>query len=155
MKLIMIAALTDDRVIGNEGQMPWHIPEDLKRFRKLTEGHTVLMGRKTFESLPTDLPGREVAVLTRQTEQYGDLTFSEITEALKTLQDREKVFVAGGESIYSALIEFVDRLELTIVHEEHEGDTHFPRYRHLIGNVFALKNEVEKENCTFNTYVKG
>lgn len=153
MKLLLIAALSRNRVIGKEGKLPWHIPEDLRRFKRLTTGHTVLMGRKTFESLGKPLPNRRNVVLTSRTIP-GIETYSSIPAALEALADEEKVFVIGGGEIFRQFLERVDGWYLTIVEKEVEGDVFFPPYEHLIGSQFLLVNKEEHEGFTFLDYVK-
>ena len=104
MKLIIIAALNHKRVIGKDGSLPWHLSEDLKRIKRLTTGHTILMGRRTFESLGKPLPNRRNVVLTSR-PLSGIETYKTIPEALEALKDEEKVFVFGGGNIFGQLLE--------------------------------------------------
>lgn len=136
MKISLIAALTDDGVIGKDGKIPWHISEDLKRFKAKTMGHPVIMGRKTFESIVASLgkplPGRANVIITRN-KQYrpvGTLVFGGLHEALAYFRSRQEpqVFIIGGGEIYRDAIERADEMLLTYVHEKHEGDTFFPKF---------------------------
>lgn len=127
MKIILIAAIADNGVIGDAGKIPWHISADLKRFKRLTMGCAVIMGRKTFESLGKPLPGRRNIVLTRQTALPGAECFASLDAALKACRD-EAVFVAGGANVYRHALPLADTLMLTHVHREVEGDTKFPDY---------------------------
>ena len=104
MKLIIIAALNGDRVIGVHGKLPWHVSEDLKRFKRLTMGHTVLMGRKTYESMGKPLAQRRNVVLTSR-EIPGVETYPTIGDALRALQDQERVFVIGGGELYTQFLD--------------------------------------------------
>lgn len=151
MKLIIIAALNRKRVIGKDGKVPWHIPEDLKRLKRLTTGHALLMGRRTFESLKTPLPNRRHVVLTARTIP-GVETYATIPEALKALQDQEKVFVFGGGEIFAIMLEKADEWYLTLVDNEESGDTFFPPYEHLIGNSHLLVAREEHEGYRFLDY---
>ncbi len=151
MKLIIIAALNKKRVIGHNGKLPWHISEDLKRFKKLTVGHTVLMGRKTFESMGKPLPDRRNVVLASK-EIPGVETYPTITAALGVLRDQEKIFVIGGGKIFEQFLDMADELHLTLVDIEVDGDTFFPSYEHLIGTHFMLVNEEKHEGYTFQDY---
>ena len=125
MKLILIAAVNAKRVIGVDGRLPWHISDDLKRFKLLTTGHTVLMGRKTFESIGRPLPNRRNAVLSSH-PLSGVETFASLDSALEALKGEEKVFVIGGGQLYAQTLECADELLLTIVENECDGDTFFP-----------------------------
>ena len=153
MKLILIAALTRNRVIGKNGKLPWHIPDDLKRFKRLTTGHTVLMGRKTFESLGNPLPRRRNVVLSSR-DLPGVETFSNLPEALKALEGEDVVFVIGGGEVFKQTVAQADAMNLTIVDREVEGDVYFPPYDHLIGSRYKLVAREEHEGFTFEDYEK-
>ncbi|HXG38244.1 MAG TPA: dihydrofolate reductase [Bacteroidota bacterium] len=153
MKLIIIAALSRNRVIGKDGKLPWHISEDLKRFKHLTTGHTVLMGRKTYESLGKLLPNRRNVVLTSHTIPNVE-TYPTLAQALQALEKEEKVFVIGGGEIFAQLLDHADELHLTIIDKEVEGDTFFPPYKHLIGTRYRLVSREEHEGFVFEDYVK-
>jgi dihydrofolate reductase len=148
MKLIIIAALNRKRVIGNKGKLPWHISEDLKRFKRLTVGHAVLMGRKTFESMGKPLSDRRNVVLTSKTIP-GVESYSTIAAALVALKEEEKIFVIGGGKIFEQFLDRVDELHLTLVDIDVDGDTFFPSYEHLIGTrrlyVSGLHNQIRFE----------
>lgn len=128
MKLILIAAMSDNRVIGKKGRLPWKLPADLKHFKELTWGHTLLMGRKTYESIGRPLPGRRSVVLTRNRNfrPSGVQVFHSLKTALRELSQVSPVFVAGGEQIYRQLLPRADEIRLTIIHERFEGDAFFP-----------------------------
>lgn len=125
-----------NRVIGCKNELVWHIPEDLKRFKTLTMGHPVIMGRKTWESLPEKvrpLPGRTNIVVTRSGwyEAEGAQIVHSLPEALsyaKAAEGSEEIFVAGGTELYQAALPFVSRLYLTLIDDEKEGDAFFPAY---------------------------
>lgn len=151
MKLIIIAALNKKRVIGHNGKLPWHISEDLKRFKRLTVSHTVLMGRKTFESMGKPLPDRRNVVLSSK-EIPGVETYSTVAAALGALKDQEKIFVIGGGEIFKQFLDRADELHLTLVDIEVDGDTFFPSYEHLVGTRFMLVNEEKHEGYTFRDY---
>ena len=151
MKLIIIAALNGDRVIGVHGKLPWHVSEDLKRFKRLTMGHTVLMGRKTYESMGKPLAQRRNVVLTSR-EIPGVETYPTIGDALRALQDEERVFVIGGGELYTQFLDSAHALYLTIVDREAEGDTFFPPYEQLIGTTFRLVNSEQHEGYRFEDY---
>ena len=128
----IIVAIAQNRAIGYKGDLIYHLSADLKRFKALTTGHTVIMGRKTFQSLPKGaLPNRRNIVLTRQQgiSFEGTEVFTSITEALAHCTPDEKVYVIGGAQIYSQALELADELEITLVHATpSEADTFFPDY---------------------------
>lgn len=161
-ELVIIAAVAEsNRVIGKGFSLPWHIPEDLKRFKRLTRGHPLVMGRKTFESIIVQfgkpLPERRHLVLTRHPERVDHPTaecFTSLEDALAVVSDEEVVFVAGGATIYTLTIESVDRLELTIVEGEFDGDAYFPPWEHLIGTVYELVAQEIHEGFRYETYLR-
>ncbi|MEP0821278.1 MAG: dihydrofolate reductase [Ignavibacterium sp.] len=153
MKLIIIAALNRKRVIGKDGRVPWHIPEDLKRLKRLTTGHTLLMGRRTYESLQTPLPNRRHVVLTSR-ELPGVETYRTIPEALEALRDQEKVFIFGGGEIFSAMLEMADEWYLTHVDNDVDGDAFFPPYEHLVGKKYVVSGEEVRDGYKFVDYRK-
>jgi dihydrofolate reductase len=130
-EIIITVAVAENNVIGKNGDIPWNIPEDLKHFKELTMGNPVIMGRKTYESLPKrPLKGRLNIVLTRR-EDYipeGAIVKHSLKEAIEYCKEKgyEKIFIAGGHSVYKQALHLTDRIELTWVHERPEGDTHFP-----------------------------
>ncbi len=137
MTLALIAAHDPNLVIGKDGDLPWHYPEDMKHFKQTTTGHPVLMGRGEFEELgEKPLPGRENVVLSRSRNYEHVPTFSSIDHALEYLQERDLVFVIGGGEIYRQTIDRADKLVITRIHKEYEGDTYFPEYRDDIGTVW-------------------
>ena len=138
-QLILIAAVAENRVIGSQGKIPWHIPEDLKRFKTLTTGHTVLMGRKTYESLPPKfrpLPQRRNVIISHQLgyQQPGAEVYHSLEEALQAVgQEKEgkeiygkEIYVIGGQQIYELALPLADGLEITEVHQQVKGDAYFP-----------------------------
>ena len=153
MKLAIIAAVGHRRAIGKDGKLPWHIPEDLKRFKRLTTGHTVLMGRGTWESLGRPLPGRRNVVLS-SSPVPGAESYPSIEESLRALASSEKVFVIGGGSVYSQLIDRADELYLTLVDRDVEADTFFPPYEHLLGTVFSETAREHHPEFEFVDYVR-
>lgn len=126
--LSLIVAISDNHVIGRDGQLPWHLSADLKRFKKLTMGHHIIMGRKTFDSIGRLLPGRTSIVLTRQTDWSvdGALTAADLEAARLLAGDDEEAFIIGGSQVYQLALPMVERLYVTQVHATVEGDTHFP-----------------------------
>lgn len=130
MKLSLIAAVADNGVIGVKGKLPWKLPADLQYFKKITMGHPIIMGRKTYESIGRPLPGRRNIVLSRikHLSIPGCEVVSTLEAALQKFGETEEVFVIGGESIYKEALPFAHQLYLTQVHAQVEGDTYFPHY---------------------------
>jgi len=130
MKISIIVAVAKNGVIGREGTLPWYIPEDLKRFRKITQHHPVIMGRKTYESIGKILPERKNIILTRQKCYHveGAAIAHSFQDAITLCQsmDTEEVFVIGGESIYREALVHSDRIYLTRIHREYKGESTFP-----------------------------
>ena len=133
MTIALIAAVAQNGTIGDKGKLPWHISEDLKRFKRLTLGHTILMGRKTFEAIGRPLPGRRNVVLTRNA-QYpvaaGVDVSATLNEALAECGKRgeQRVFVIGGGDVYRQALPLADEIFLTLVPRDVPGDTKFPDF---------------------------
>jgi dihydrofolate reductase len=133
LKIVLIAALAEDGTIGNDGKIPWHISDDLKRFKRLTMGHPIIMGRKTYQSIGKPLPGRTNIVLTRNPgfQPAANVhTFPGLGEALGFCrqQKAQAVFIIGGAEIYRQSIGRADTLLLTHVRKRISGDTKFPEF---------------------------
>lgn len=128
MEIVMVVAASDNDVIGRAGRLPWRLPEDMQRFRRLTWGKPLLMGRKTFEAIGQPLAGRRNVVISREPalEIPGSEVVSTIGEALELIADAPEVMVIGGGEIYRQLLPRTDRIEMTRVHVTIEGDTFFP-----------------------------
>jgi dihydrofolate reductase len=142
----LIAAMSDDRVIGRENAIPWHIPADLKRFKSITLGHPVIMGRKTFESIGGPLPGRKVIVLSRNRDYHvdGGDVFHNLREALDACAGADEVFICGGGEVYRDALPLASRIYLTVVHMDVDGDTLFP-------DIPVHFEETEREDMTVET----
>jgi len=153
VKLAIIAALGRNRVIGKKGKLPWHVPEDLKRFKRLTTGHPVLMGSKTFDSLGRPLANRRNIVVSSK-DIPGVECFRSPEEALNAFAKEDLVFILGGGQIYSQLLEKADYLYLTVIEGDFDGDTHFPPYEHLIGTLFQLVKSEPGVGYTFQDYAR-
>ena len=123
-----IVAMAENRVIGNAGTIPWHLPEDFKFFKATTMGHAILMGRKTYESIGKPLPGRENIVLSRTMTETAGITIVRSVEEIQEPTDGRDLFVIGGEEIYRLLLPSVHELYVTKVPRQIEGDTHFPDF---------------------------
>ncbi|PAP76687.1 dihydrofolate reductase [Rubrivirga marina] len=181
-EIVVIAAVAEapgtpsDRLIGDGMDLPWHLPADLKRFKALTSGWPLVMGRKTFESLLHQfggpLPNRENVVLTRHpthVDHPGIHVYGGLADVLDAFADRERIFIGGGAGVYGSVLDpagpvQADRLELTFVEGTFEGDTYFPEYRHLLaenGGPFRLDAREEhpaedgRPAFRFDTYVRA
>jgi dihydrofolate reductase len=128
MRLSLIVAMAANRVIGNDGNLPWHLPSDLARFKQITMGYPLIMGRKTYDSIGRPLPGRKTIVLSRQPayQPTGCLVLTSLDAALKEVWDYDEVFICGGEELYQEALPRCQRIYLTELEREIEGDTFFP-----------------------------
>lgn len=156
--LSLILALADNRVIGRDNDLPWHLPRDLKRFKRLTTGHTLVMGRKTWDSIGRPLPRRRSLVLSRDPsfEAPGAEVFADLASALAATVAGEQVFVIGGASLFAEALPRADRLELTWIHAEVEGDVRCPPLAledfSLIGEEHHPADERHAHAMTFETW---
>jgi dihydrofolate reductase len=153
MSVVIVVAESSNHVIGRNGQIPWHLPGDLRRFRELTTGHVVIMGRKTYESLPErfrPLPNRTNIVLSRQHEfaLHGALMATSLQEAIE-LADSDPAFVIGGEQIYRQALPLADRIELTRVEDYFDGDSRFPILSRDIWQEVATTGLVFENDCQY------
>jgi dihydrofolate reductase len=151
MQIAIIAAIARNRVIGRAGHLPWHIPEDLARFKRLTTGHAVLMGRNTFGAIGRPLPGRRNVVVA-STPVDGVESYPSPDAALTALSGEPVVFVIGGAALFERFLSRADRLYLTLVEEEPEGDTFFPPYEQLLGREFRLTFREAHPGFCFENY---
>lgn len=130
MKISIIVAMAENRVIGRDNQLPWHLPADLKHFKATTLGKPILMGRKTWESIGRPLPERTNIVITRD-ENYtasGCVVVHSLDAALRAAEHHAEVMIIGGAELYRQVLPQADTLYLTLVHGEFEGDTRFPQW---------------------------
>ncbi|MFT6182393.1 MAG: dihydrofolate reductase [Akkermansiaceae bacterium] len=133
MNLTAIVAMTPERVIGKNGTLPWHLPDDLKFFKQQTEGHAIIMGRKTFDSIGKPLPHRQNFVITRDPAWHHDGVESihQPQELREFPLVDQRVFIIGGAQIYRFFLPILTDIIITHVRESHEGDTYFPEYEDL------------------------
>ncbi|MDC6390689.1 dihydrofolate reductase [Maribacter sp. PR1] len=158
-KIIMIAAAGEDNSLGKDNDLLWHLPDDFKRFKRLTSGHKIIMGRKTFESFPKPLPNRTHIIITRDenyTTNYDHcIVVHSIEDALNLISNEEAYIIGGGE-IYKQGEEYSDFIELTRVHGQFEADTYFPEIDEDIWEViekeYHPKDEKHKFDFTYVTY---
>ena len=161
MTVSLVAAVARNGVIGRDGSIPWRLPEDMRHFRDLTMGHPVVMGRKTWESLPDrfrPLPGRDNVVVTRNPDwaaQGADRAAS-VEDALRLLDSEPKVFVIGGGDIYGSALPLADELQLTEIDAEIEGDTTFPDWDRAEFEEISREPHVAEDGTpyAFVTYVR-
>jgi len=161
-KLIIIAAAAENNALGINNDLPWHLPDDFKRFKKLTTGHKIIMGRKTFESFPKPLPNRVHIIITRDTNYRVDfpdcIVVHSLEEALK-LAEGEDSFIIGGGEIYKQAMPLIDRLEVTRVHAIFdEADTFFPEINSFTWKeVKRTRHEADEKHphaFSFVTYLR-
>jgi dihydrofolate reductase len=130
MTVSIIVSMAKNRVIGRNGGLPWHIPEDIKWFREKTLGHVVIMGRKTFESIGKPLPGRKNIIISRKKDYRveGAHVFNSLEAALERLGETDnEIFIIGGETIYRQALRYTMRIYLSLIEGRYEGDTTFPK----------------------------
>jgi len=129
-RLAIIVAMARNRTIGINNTLPWHIPADLKRFKSLTMGHHLIMGRKTFDSIGKPLPGRTTVVVTRNhaLRMEGCIMAYSLEEAIKACAGDDEIFIVGGAELYALAMPLVDTIYLTEIQQEVAGDAHFPEF---------------------------
>jgi len=153
MKLIIIAAIAHNRVIGKNGKLPWHIPEDLARFKQLTTGHTVIVGRRTFDGLERPFPNR-VNIVISSNVINGVSSYPSLNFALQALSNRKEVFVIGGGRVFADALKLADELRLTLVDRDVDGDTYFPPYEEYVRKNFQLVHQEYQTGYRFVDYVR-
>lgn len=149
--ITIIAAIAKNNALGKNNDLIWHLPADLKRFKKVTSGHHILMGRNTFESIGRPLPNRTTIIITRNKDyvKEGCLIANSLEEALEMAQDDEKIFIIGGAQIYKYAIEnnFADALDITLVHHEFEADAFFPEIADAVWEITESEDfEADEKN---------
>ena len=158
--LSIIVAYSKNRAIGKNNQLPWKLSEDLKNFKKITMGNSVIMGRKTFESMPKALPNRTNVIITRKKDYFAEnaIVTNSLDEAIKLTIDDPQPFIIGGGEIYKIALNISDRIELTRVHHNFDGDTYFPDIDSKIWTEIKRtekkKDDKHKYDYTFITYEK-
>ena len=160
--IIVIAAIAKNNALGKDNDLIWHLPADLKRFKKVTTGHYILMGRNTFESIGKPLPNRTTIIITRNKNYFKDgcLIANSLEEAIEMAKEEEKIFIIGGAQIYKETISknLADRLDITLVHKDFEADVFFPEIDPEIWREDAREDytadEKNKLDYSFVTYTK-
>lgn len=158
--IIMIAAAAENNALGKNNELVWHLPNDFKRFKSLTTGHHIIMGRKTFESFPKPLPNRVHIVISRQ-ENYqpeGCIVVDSIEKALAACPENDDSYIIGGGEIYNLALPFTDIIELTKVHHIFEADAFFPKINKsewlLVESEENYKDEKHLYDYTYETYIR-
>ena len=160
--ITIIVAAAENNAIGKNNNLIWSLPNDLKRFKKLTSGHSIIMGRKTFDSFPGLLPNRRHIIISNKSKnsfQENVIVVNNIYDALKAAEDDENPFIIGGGQIYKLVMDSSNKIELTRVHEKFEADTFFPEIDEtkwkLINSEKHEKDEHHKYSFTYKTYIKN
>ncbi len=157
---ILIAATSQNNALGKDNKIIWHLPDDFKRFKELTSGHYIIMGRKTFESFPKPLPNRTHVVITRQKNYHpeGCIVVNSIEDAFEICPENEDIFIIGGAEIYELGLPYVDKIELTFINENFDADAFLPKIDfskwELIKEEFHAKDEKHAHEFSFQTFLK-
>jgi|TARA_Y100000310_G_scaffold344724_2_gene459063 dihydrofolate reductase len=148
MKVSFVVAMGKNRVIGKDNSLPWSMPADMKRFKELTTGKTIVMGRKTFESIGKALPNRKNIILTRDENYKAEhcIVVNSIEEALEIAESEEEVMVIGGANIYEQFLPKANRIYLTIIDNDFGGDKYFPEYGNEWKEIEREEHEADEEN---------
>jgi dihydrofolate reductase len=158
--ILLIAAAAENNALGKDNQLVWHLPDDFKRFKQLTSGHHIIMGRKTFESFPKPLPNRTHVVITRQKDyaSEGCIVVHSMEKAVEICPKNEVVYIIGGGEIYALGMPFANKIELTRVHDTFVADAFFPEINptewDLVTQEFHPKDERHHFDFSFQTYIK-
>ena len=158
--IIMIAAAAENNALGKNNDLVWHLPDDFKRFKELTSGHYIVMGRKTFESFPKLLPNRTHIIVTRQKNFQPEhcIVVDSIEKALEFVPENEDAFIIGGGEIYKQSLDYTDVIELTRVHSSFDADTFFPEINsdhwQLVEEEYHPKDEKHLVDFTYQTYIR-
>lgn len=158
--LTIIAAIANNNALGKNNDLIWHLPADLKRFKKITLGHHIIMGRKTFESLGKPLPDRTTIIITRNTDYkvQGCIVVHDLSDAIKAAGEDENPYILGGAEIYKQAMPLADVLDLTLVHESFDADAFFPEIDMSVwkevNRADHLADEKNKYDYSFVQYKK-
>ena len=157
---ILIAAVAENNALGKNNDLLWHLPNDFKRFKEVTSGHYIVMGRKTFESFPKPLPNRTHVIITRQKDfkHEGCIVVSDIEKAIAACPENEDIYIIGGGEIYTQSIHSADQLDITRVHHSFDADVYFPEINpdiwELTNETFHPKDEKHLFDFTFQTFAR-
>ncbi|SNZ00937.1 dihydrofolate reductase [Flagellimonas pacifica] len=158
-QLIIIAAAAENNALGINNDLPWHLPDDFKRFKVLTSGHKIIMGRKTLESFPKALPNREHIVVTRDQNyapKFPCTVVHSLEDAIALISNDECAFIIGGGEIYKQAMDFATDIELTRIHDSFEADTFFPKIDttawEIVSEEYHPKDDKHQYDFTYLTY---
>jgi len=158
MNISIIVAMSKNRVIGKDNTMPWHLSDDLKNFKSITMGKTIIMGRLTYESIGKPLPGRNNIILSRSLTHSTVPVYKTINDALQSVKNEEEVFIIGGQDIYSQTIDLATRIFITKIDEIIQGDKYFPDVDFeawdLVSYENYTKNEKNSHDFRSEIYIK-
>lgn len=158
--MTLIAAVAENNALGKDNQLLWHLPDDFKRFKSVTTGHHIIMGRKTFESFPKPLPNRIHVIITRQKYNAPEscIVVDSLQKAIDVCPKNEETFIIGGGEIYKQSIAIADKLDITKVYHTFEADTFFPEIDlnvwKLASSEFHPKDEKHRFDFAFETYLR-
>ncbi|MCF4101949.1 dihydrofolate reductase [Gillisia sp. M10.2A] len=158
--LTIIAAAAENNALGKDNDLVWHLPDDFKRFKKLTSGHHIIMGRKTFDSFPQPLPNRTHVVITRSEnfKKEGIVVVHSLERAVELCEEDPETFIIGGGEIYKLAMEIADKIELTRVHGSFEADAFFPEIDEnewrLVAEEFHDTDDKHNYSFTYLTYLR-
>jgi len=158
--ITIIAAIAENNALGKNNDLIWHLPADLKRFKKTTTGHHIIMGRNTFESIGKPLPNRTTVIITRNPyfKAEGCIVVNSLKEAIEVAKNDESPFIIGGAQIYDQAIDIVDQLDITEVHHKFDADVYFPKIDLTIWKEskreFFKADEKNKFNYSFVSYIR-
>lgn len=160
--ITIIAAIAKNNALGKNNDLIWHLPADLKRFKKVTTGHYILMGRNTFESIGKPLPNRTTIIITRNKDYFKDgcLIANSLEEAIEMAKEEEQIFIIGGAQIYKETIAkgLADQLDITLVHKDFDADVYFPKISTQVWKEVAREDfkadEKNKLDYSFVSYQK-
>ena len=158
--ITIIAAASENNALGKNNDLLWHLPDDFKRFKTLTTGHHIIMGRKTFESFPKQLPNRTHVIITRNQDYQpeGCIVVNSLEEALQFCRNQEETYIIGGGEIYKQSMDIADKIELTRVHTIIDADTFFPEINpeqwNLTTEDHHPKDDKHLYSFSFQTFIK-
>ena len=158
--MILIAAVAENNALGKNNDLLWHLPNDFKRFKEITSGHHIIMGRKTFESFPKPLPNRTHVIISRQKDfkHEGCIVVSGLEKAIEACPKNEDNYIIGGGEIYSQSILIADQLDITLVHHTFDADVYFPEINpeiwKLTSEKFNPKDDKHLFDYTFQTFIR-
>jgi dihydrofolate reductase len=158
--ITIIAAIAKNNALGKDNQLLWHLPDDFKRFKNITTGHYIIMGRKTFESFPKPLPNRTHVIISRQKNytQLNCIVVTSLQKAIEACPKNEEIFIIGGGEIYNQSMAIADKLDITRVNHSFEADTFFPEIDFtkwkLIFKELHSKDEKHLYDFTFETFIR-